>query len=150
MMVLAVSALLGAGLRRGLEPQGRRIDRWRRSWFHPERELARLFESVLIVAFVWNFVQRYSLPGWAGLLVFLLWALHLPSDGWDWLRFRRNPSGTRELHQRGFLLLGLGPLWVRAGVAGVAAALYFFIAPLRTSLDRVMGFVIARLDAWFC
>ena len=48
------------------------------------------------------------------------------------------------------VLLNLGPLWLRVLLAGLAAGLYFVVTPLRTGLDRIIGFVIAHLDAWFC
>jgi hypothetical protein len=148
MVVWAVSSLLGAGLRRGLEPHGQRLDRCRRSWFHPEREVAHFVESLLILALVWSVGPRYAWPAALGWSVFLLWALHLPADAWSWIRLQQQPNRTRELHQRGFLLLGLGPLWVRTLVSALAAAGYFFVGPVRTGLDIVMGFVVSRVEGW--
>src|SRR3990167_7240557 len=116
LVVWAVAALLRAGLTALLERGGHRLDRWRRVWFHPERELARLLEALLIVAFVAEFVRHYDLPGWTTPLVAAVWALHLPADLWSWLRLRRQPRGTRQLHERGFLLLDLGPVGLRGAV----------------------------------
>jgi len=147
LVVWAVAALLRAGLTALLERGGHRLDRWRRVWFHPERELARLLEALLIVAFVAEFVRYYDLPGWTTPLVAAVWALHLPADLWSWSRLRRQPRGTRQLHERGFLLLDLGPLWLRAVVLGLAGSLYL-VPPLRAVLGTMMGFILASLDRW--
>lgn len=145
--VWAVSALLRAGLTALLELRGHSLDRWRRVWFHPEREAGRLLEGLLIIAFVAGFVRRAGLPLWLALLVAAVWGLDLPSDSWNWFRWRHRPQGTRELHERGFLLLDLGPLWLRAAVLGLAGSLYL-LPPLRAVLDTMMGFILASLDAW--
>lgn len=147
-VTLGLVALVRAGLRAALEPQGHRLDRWRRVWLHPERELALLLEVILVLAFVFNFVERYALPMWATPVVVGLWALHLPTDFWAWLRCRRHPESTRELHERGFLRLELGPLWLRALVGLVAAGVYLLIPPLRSFLDRMMGVVLAGFERW--
>ena len=52
LLVWALAALLRAGLAALLELRGHRLDRWRRVWFHPEREAGRLLEALLVVAFV--------------------------------------------------------------------------------------------------
>ena len=147
LVVWAVAALLRAGLTALLERGGHRLDRWRRVWFHPERELARLLEALLIVAFVAEFVRHYDLPGWTTPLVAAVWALHLPADLWSWLRLRRQPRGTRQLHERGFLLLDLGPVWLRAALLLLAAGLYF-LPPLGAALGRMMRFLLGILQGW--
>lgn len=148
LLVLGVSSLVGAVLAAGLERRGQRLDRWRRVWFHPERELRSLLEAFLIVAFVAAFVRRYELPVWATAALAGLWALHLPADLWNWLRTRPHPRGTRELHERGFLLLDLGPLWLRITIAGFGAGLYFLLPPVRAVFDKIFGFVLASLHGW--
>ncbi len=147
LVVWAMSGLLRGGLRALVEPCGHRLDRWRRVWFHPERELGRLLEGLLVIAFVASFVRRSALPLWPGVVVAAVWGLDLPADFWNWFRWRRRPQGTRELHERGFLLLDLGPFWLRAVVLGLAGALYL-VPPLRAALTTMMGFILASLDHW--
>jgi len=147
LVVWALAALLRAGLTALLEPRGHRLDRWRRVWFEPERELGLLLEALLVIAFVATFARRYDWPAWAGVAVAGLWALHAPVDLWNWLRWRGRPRSTRGLHERGFLLLDLGPLWLRAAVAALAAALeLLFLGP--AFLDRLMTFLLAGLEQW--
>lgn len=148
LLTVAVAELARAGIVAALEPRGHRLDRWRRVWFHPERELAFFLEAFLILAFVANFVARSALPAWTTPLLVGLWALHLPADCWSWLRTRRRPHGTRQLHERGFLLLDLGPLWLRVVEVGLAAGLYLLLPPLRALLDTMMGFILASLQRW--
>lgn len=149
LFTMTLSALVRAGVTAALEPQGHRLDRWRRVWFHPERELAALLEVLLILAFVASFVARYSLPAWVTPALVSVWALHLPADLTNWLRSRRHPHGTRQLHERGFLLLDLSPWWLRAAGLLVAAGLYILLPPLRAVLDRMMGFILTSLQRWF-
>ncbi len=149
LLVVLLGALFRAVLTVLLEPRGHRLDRWRRVWFHPERELGRLLEVVLILAFVAGFVRAYNLPAWMTPALAILWALHLPADLWSWLRSRGQQTSTRRLHERGFLLLALGPLWMRAAVALLAAAIYFLVVPLREGLDTIVAFVLASLQSWF-
>ncbi len=144
--LVVLAALLRSGLRAALEPAGHRLDRWRRTWFYPERELAQLLAALLILAFLAAFAERYALPEWATAALFAVWALRLPADGWSWVRTRRR--GTLELHQRGFRLLDLGPLWLRALLALLAAALYLLIPPLRAALNALMASLVAALAAW--
>lgn len=144
--LVVLAALLRSGLRAALEPAGHRLDRWRRVWFYPERELAQLLAALLILAFLAVFAERYALPEWATAALFAVWALRLPADGWSWVRTRRR--GTLELHQRGFRLLDLGPLWLRALLALLAAAFYFLIPPLRAALNALMASLVAALAAW--
>ena len=144
--LVVLAALLRSGLRAALEPAGHRLDRWRRVWFYPERELAQLLVALLILAFLTTFAERYALPGWATAALFAVWALRLPADGWSWFRTRRR--GTLELHQRGFRLLDLGPLWLRALLALLAAAFYLLIPPLRATLNALMASLVAALAAW--
>jgi hypothetical protein len=147
LLVWAGAALLRAGLTVLLERGGHRLDRWRRVWFHPERELARLLEALLIVAFVAAFVGHYHLPVWTTFLTATVWALHLPADLWNWLRLRRQPQGTRQLHERGFLLLELGPLWLRGVTLGLAGSIYL-VPPLRAALNTMLGMILGSLDVW--
>lgn len=144
--VVVLAALVRSGLRAALEPAGHRLDRWRRTWFHPERELAQLLAALLILAFLNAFAARYAVPGWFTPALFALWALRLPADGWNWFRARRR--GTLDLHERGFRLLDLGPLWLRALLALLAAGLYLLIPPLRASLKVLMAFLLAAFAAW--
>jgi len=144
--LVVLAALLRSGLRAALEPAGHRLDRWRRTWFYPERELAQLLAALLILAFLAAFAEHYALPGWATAALFAVWALRLPADGWSWVRTRRR--GTLELHQRGFRLLDLGPLWLRALLALLAAALYLLIPPLRAALEAVMALLLTNFDRW--
>lgn len=144
--LVVLAALLRSGLRTALEPAGHRLDRWRRVWFYPERELAQLLAALLILAFLITFAERYALPGWTTAALFAVWALRLPADGWSWVRTRRR--GTLELHQRGFRLLDLGPLWLRALLALVAVAFYLLIPPLRAALNALMVFLVASFDRW--
>src|SRR3990170_8740622 len=95
LLVWALAALLRAGLAALLELRGHGLDRWRRVWFHPEREAGRLLEALLVVAFVAGCARRYGLPLWLGLGVGALWGLHPPADPWSWVRFRRHPPGAR-------------------------------------------------------
>jgi hypothetical protein len=146
--------MAAAGLARGLlnvalEPLGYRLDRWRRAWFHPEREAGYFVEVLLIASFTVTFAGRYDLPAWVASVIFVVWALHLPADGWSWSRARLRPQGTKELHQRGFLLLDIGPLWLRGALGVLAAGVYLFIPPLRVALDFLMGFLFTSLRAWF-
>ena len=147
LVVWAMSGLLRAGVTALAEPRGHRLDRWRRVWFHPERELGRLLEGLLVIAFVVSYVRRSGLPLWPAVVVAAVWGLDLPADFWNWFRWRRRPQRTRELHERGFLLLDLGPLWLRAVVLGLAGSLYL-VPPLRAALDTMMGFILASLDRW--
>ncbi len=144
--LVVLAALLRSGLRAALEPAGHWLDRWRRVWFYPERELAQFLAVLLILAFLAAFAERYALPGWTTAALFAVWALRLPADGWSWFRTRRR--GTLELHQRGFRLLDLGPLWLRALLALLAAAFYFLIPPLRAALKALMVFLVASFDRW--
>ncbi len=144
--LVVLAALLRSGLRAALEPAGHQLDRWRRTWFYPERELAQLLAALLILAFLTTFAERYALPEWAAAALFAVWALRLPADGWSWFRTRRR--GTLELHQRGFHLLDLGPLWLRALLALLAAALYLLIPSLRAALKALMVFLVASFDRW--
>lgn len=148
LVTAALAALIRSGLTALLEPWGHRLDRRRRVWFHPERELGSVFESLLIVALLGTFAARYGLPVWVGLAIVILWALHLPGDSWSWARSRRAGNGTRELHLRGFWLLGVGPLWVRAVVLFLAIALYSFAPPVGAGLNTMMNFVWASLEGW--
>ena len=148
LLLAGLAALARAGIVAALEPLGHRLDRWRRAWFHPERELAFFLEAFLVVAYVANFSARYSFPAWATPVLVGLWALHLPADFWSWLRTRLRPQDTRQLHERGFLLLDLGPLWLRAVGVAVAAGLYLLLPPLRAVSDRIMAFLLASLQRW--
>ncbi|MFQ5777680.1 MAG: hypothetical protein ACE5IP_06695 [Terriglobia bacterium] len=148
LVTAVLAALIRSGLTAVLEPWGRRLDRWRRVWFHPERELALLFESLLIVALLATFAARYNLPVWAGAVVVTLWALHLPADLWSWARRHRTGNGTRELHLRGFWLLEVGPLWVRMIVLLLGVVLYWFLPPVRAGLDTLMSFLLTSLEGW--
>lgn len=148
-LLTAALAVLGrAALVAVLEPRGGWLDRCRRRWFHPERELGSLLEAFLILAFVANFVARFSFPRWTLAVVAAVWALHLPADGWSWFRVGLHPHATRPLHLRGFLLLDLGPLWLRSIVVGVAAGLYFLVPPLRWLCDSMMRFILISLLRW--
>ena len=149
LLVMALAAAIRAALTAALEPRGHRLDPWRRVWFHPERELAGVPEALLIVAFVARFVRAYELPPWALPLLAGLWALHLPTDFWNWARSRRQPRSTRWLHERGFLLLDLGPLWLRAAVVLFSAGVYFFFSPVGSALDTMMAYLLAGLQGWF-
>lgn len=132
-----------------LEPRGQRLDRWRRLWFHPERELSFFLEAFLILSFLATFARAYGLSTWVVAGVFVVWALHLPSDTWTWIRVRLRPQGTLALHQRGFFLLDGGPLWLRTVAALLAAGLYLLVPPLRAVLDSLMGFLLSNLRGWF-
>lgn len=145
--VVLAAAMIRAGITALLEPRGHWLDPWRRVWFHPERELGHLVEALLIVAFVASFARHYALPLWATAALAGLWALHLPSDSWSWLRARRHPPTTRQLHERGFRLLDLGPLWLRALIAGAALGLYL-LPPLRPFFDRLMSVILLTLARW--
>lgn len=149
LLVVVLGAVIRAALTALLEPRGHRLDLWRRVWFHPERELALFLETLLIVAFVAGFVRHYALPAWVTPALAGVWALHLPADLWNWFRTRPNPRGTRELHERGFLLLDLGPLGLRAVVALLAGGLYFLVPPLRAGLDTMLSFLLGNLQRWF-
>lgn len=149
LITAGLARLVRAGLGALLEPQGQRLDRWRRVWFHPEREAAFLAESLLILSFVRGIVGRYHLPVWVTPALFTLWALHLPADAWSWFHLRRRPEDTRRLHLRGFLLLDLGPLWLRTLLVPLTAGLYFLIPPLRSVFDRMMAVILASLHSWF-
>lgn len=148
-VVTALAALVRSGLAAALEPAGQRLDRWRRVWFHPERELGLLLGAFLVLSFVVVYGELYRLPGWVTAVLFGLGALRLPGDLWSWFRTRSNPRGTRQLHERGFLLLDLGPLWLRGAVALAAAGLYFLLLPLRTVLDTLMAWLLTGLAGWF-
>jgi len=156
-LVFAAGALVTAGLvalarwwlTLLLEPRGQRLDLWRRPWFHPERELGFFLEALLILAFLVAFARRYGFPAWMIGGLFVLWALHLLSDAWTWLRVRLRPQGTLALHQRGFFLLDAGPLWLRALAGLLAAGLYFLVPPLRGAFDFFFGFLLASLHDWF-
>lgn len=147
LLVWAVAALVRVGLTALLEPRGHWLDRWRRVWFHPERELGRLLEAFLIVAFVAGYFSHYALPAWGAIVVAGVWALHLPADTWSWLRLQRRRD-TRALHERGFLLLELGPLWLRVGVTALAAALYL-LPGVRPALNTVVNVLVAILERCF-
>ena len=142
------AALLRAALTAALEPRGHRLDRWRRLWFNPEREMGSLLEALLLVSFLLAFTRVYELSWWITAALFPVWALHLPADLWTWALLHVRPQGTLELHQRGFLLLDVGPLWLRAVVSALAAALYFLVPPIRFLLDTGMGFMVSRLQQW--
>lgn len=146
-VVAVVSALLRAALTAALERCGHRLDLWRRVWFHPEREVASLVEGFLVVAYVSSFVGHYALPVWVLPAVAGVWGLHLRRDLGTWLRIRLRPHRTRELHERGFLLLDLGPLWLRVPVLLGAAGIYF-LPPLRAASDRIMVFLLTSLQGW--
>jgi len=132
-----------------LEGRGHRLDRWRRPWFHPEREAGFFLEALLIVSFLATFAGRYGVPTWGALALFVVWAFHLPADAWTWVRVRLNPQATLELHQRGFFLLDVGPLWMRAGIGLLATASYLLVPPLRALFDLAMGFLLSSLQAFF-
>lgn len=149
LLVVLLAALIRSLLTVVLEPAGHRLDRWRRVWFHPERDFSRLLEALLIIAFVVSFARTYELPAWVIPVLAGFWALHLPVDFWSWLRMRRSPERTRRLHERGFLLLALGPLWMRAALTLLAATMYFLVVPLRAALDKMMMVVFASLQGWF-
>lgn len=149
---LATTVLAGlsrAAVTAGLETRGHRLDRWRRVWFHPEREMAFLVEALLILSFLAVFLRRYAFPLWVAPTLVALWALHLPADLYSWLRARRRPEDTRELHERGFLLLDLGPLGVRVAVVAVAAGLYFWFPPVRAIFEGLMTLILASFQRWF-
>ena len=132
-----------------LERRGRRLDRWRRPWFHPEREVGFFLEALLIVSFLATFTRSYGVPTWGALALFVVWALHLPADSWTWVRVRLSPQATSTLHQRGFFLLDCGPLWLRAAGGLLAAGSYLLAPPLRAVFDLPMGFLVASLQALF-
>jgi len=148
LLTAGLAALLRAGLTAALEPRGHRLDRWRRRWFHPEREMGSFLEALLLLSFLLAFTSSYALSEWIGGMLFVVWALHLPADLWTWARLRLRPHGTLELHQRGFLLLDVGPLWLRAVVSTLAAAVYILVPPIRFVLNAGMGFMVARLQQW--
>jgi hypothetical protein len=156
-LVFATGALVTAGLAALirwwvtvlLERRGRLLDRWRRSWFHPEREVGFFLEALLIVSFLATFTRSYGLPTWGALALFVVWALHLPVDFWTWARVRLRPEATFALHQRGFFLLARGPLWLRAAGGLLAAGSYLLVPPLRVVFDFPMGFLVASLQAFF-
>lgn len=148
LVIWALAGLVRGGLTAVLERRGHRLDPWRRVWFHPERELGLLLEALLIVAFVATFVRLYGLPGWVTPALAGAWALQLPVDLWNWLRTRGRPRGTRQLHERGFRLLDLGPLWVRAAVVLLAGGFYFLLLPLRAALNWLMTIILAGLQGW--
>lgn len=141
--IAVLTALIRAGLRAALEPIGHRLDRWRRAWFHPERELAYLLEALLIIAFLDVFAYNYQVPLWGTAVVAAIWALHLPADFWSWARVRFRPGSPRALHLRGFRLLDLGPLWLRLAGLALAATLYFLVPSLRRSLSAATGFLLS-------
>lgn len=149
LVTAGLSALARWGITVALERRGHHLDRWRRAWFHPERELSRFLECLLILAFLTTFSELYSLPRWAGLLVFALWALRLPADLWTWVRWRLRPQSTLHLHLRGFLLLDLGPLWLRGALALLAAAIYFVVSPVRGFLAFAVGFLLRSIQGCF-
>lgn len=144
-MISALAALVRGGLTALVEPRAHRLDRWRRPWCQPERELGLFFQALLILAFLNTFAAYYGLSYWFTGGVFALWALHLPADLWSWLRLRRRPHGTLELHHRGFLLLDLGPLWLRGLVAAASATVYVFGEPVRLALDSAFRFSLELL-----
>lgn len=45
-------------------------------------------------------------------------------------------------------LLDLGPLWLRALLALLAAAFYFLVPPLRAALNAIMALLLASFDRW--
>ncbi|MGH9862099.1 MAG: hypothetical protein ACRD35_01605 [Candidatus Acidiferrales bacterium] len=148
LLTAGLAALLRAGLIAVLEPRGHGLDRWRRRWFHPEREMGSFLEALLLLSFLLAFSRSYELAWWITAALFPVWAMHLPVDLWTWARLRLRPQGTLELHQRGFLLLDVGPLWLRAVVGALAAALYFLVPPIRFALGTGMGFMVSRLQQW--
>jgi hypothetical protein len=144
-VVTALAALIRGGLTALVESRAHRLDRWRRPWFQPEREVASFFHALLTLSFLNTFAAHYGFSTWFTVVLFVLWALHLPADGWSWLRLRRRPQGTLQLHRRGFLLLDLGPLWLRGVVAALSAAVYLVAGPLRLALDACFRFLLALL-----
>lgn len=148
LITVALAALARMLLTGLFESRGHWLDPWRRVWFHPEREGSLFLEVLLIASFLTTFADLYALPVWVASVLFVAWALHLPTDVLSWIRLRRRPQGTLELHRRGFLLVGLGPLWVRVLVAGLAAGLYLLPTPLRSILNAVMALVACTLQAW--
>lgn len=149
LVTAGLSALARWAITAGLERRGQRLDRWRRVWFHPERELGRFLDSLLILAFLTTLAELYSWPRWAALALFIVWALHLPADFRTWLACRWRPHSTLHLHQRGFFLLDFAPLWLRATVGGLAAAVYLVVPPVRRSLGMVMEFFLTGLQRLF-
>lgn len=148
LLVAGLAALARAALTAGLQARGHRLDLWRRPWFHPERECGFFLEALLILSYLMAFATRHFLPLWVGLLLFALWAFHLPADLWTWARLRLRPQGTLELHERGFFLLDVGPLWLRLALGLLSAAFYFLLPPLRALLAAGMNVLLSALQ-WF-
>lgn len=150
LLTALAAALVAALLKSLLERRGHQLDRWRRVWFHPERELVRLLEALLILSWLAAYGDRFGL-GWGVVLaVYALWALHLVADARSyWPRLSRGARhSTLALHERGFFLLDYGSLPLRVGVAALAAAL-FFLPPVRRLLVTMMQPLLASTEAWF-
>lgn len=146
LVISGVAALVRWWVTALLERGGRRLDRWRRAWFHPEREVGFFLEALLILSFLATFAGRYEVPTWATLSLFVVWAFHLPADAWTWVRMQWSRQATLALHQRGFFLLDSGPLWLRAVGGLLAAGGYLVVPPLQAVFDAAMGFLLTALQ----
>ncbi|MFQ5927221.1 MAG: hypothetical protein ACE5MH_07280 [Terriglobia bacterium] len=144
-----LAALVGALLRRGLEPRGHQLDRWRRVWFHPERELARFAEALLVLGWLLAYGERFGFPCGALLAVYGAWTLHLVPDARSYWALHRAPTSTRQLHRRGFFLLDYGPLPLRLALAALAAAAGFLLPLGRRVLVTAIEPLAAVTQAWF-
>lgn len=141
----ALAALARWGLEAALEPRAHRLDPWRRRWFEPERELGLLVESLLVCAFLSAFVQAGGAPAWLVATLGALGLLRLPAELWTWSRIRLHPQSTLALHQRGFFLVGAGPLWARASAAGLGAVVYFLAPFLREAVEPPLLTCLTRV-----
>lgn len=144
LLVSALALVLRRACWVGLEPLAKRLDRWRRPWFYPERELGWFLTAWLALSLVSAFSLRYALPRWSAWLVFGVWALHVPADLLSWLRTRKRRA--LHLHQRGFRLLELGPLWLRGVIGLAAAAAYLLAPPLQAGLEAGAGRLVDQLE----
>ncbi|MFQ5695192.1 MAG: hypothetical protein ACE5HB_04310 [Terriglobia bacterium] len=152
-IIFALGALLvgmAAGLLREaftalVERYGRRLDRWRRNWFQPEREAASFLRALLVTAFAFSFGAVFDQPAWLAWSVAVVWGLRLPTDLWTGVRLRRRPHDTLRLHKRGFWLLHAGPLWVRALTLATALGCYVVLTPVQRGLSGMMAPILTWL-----